>query len=186
MVRAHGWDRNLSNEVQDKLRQKFKINKFYSKYAFYYLAYNMRPTEINGFLGRWQIKYLDEIVQKRCDNFLEIDKVASLNTDLEPVGYKHLDIFSAFSIPIVCKTAKIKERLMSSIGDRIEIRPIVGGNIVRQPFFKEFNNKKIISIVENKSNADFIHERGFYISNDAELTADEVNEIKRALQKLRT
>ncbi|HEY1645377.1 MAG TPA: aminotransferase class V-fold PLP-dependent enzyme, partial [Candidatus Saccharimonadales bacterium] len=60
IVRAHGWDRNLSEKGQIKLRDKHKVNStFYSRYTFYDLGYNLRPTEINGFIGNTQIKYLD-------------------------------------------------------------------------------------------------------------------------------
>ena len=52
IVRAHGWDRNLSNDQQLKIRNKFNVNStFYSRYTFYNLGYNLRPTEINGFIG---------------------------------------------------------------------------------------------------------------------------------------
>ena len=72
LVRAHGWDRNLESKEQNKLRKKYNVeSSFYSKYTFYDLGYNLRPTEINGFLGNTQIKYLDEIVRKRERNFLK-------------------------------------------------------------------------------------------------------------------
>ena len=51
LVRAHGWDRNLSLESQGKIRNKHKVNStFYSRYTFYDLGYNLRPTELNGFI----------------------------------------------------------------------------------------------------------------------------------------
>ena len=66
LVRAHGWDRNLSFTKQTEMRNRFKVNStFYSRYTFYDLGYNLRPTEINGFIGNTQIPYFDEIVEKR-------------------------------------------------------------------------------------------------------------------------
>jgi len=63
LVRAHGWDRNLSLNNQKLIRDKYKVNStFYSRYTFYDLGYNFRPTEINGFIGNIQIKYLDKIL----------------------------------------------------------------------------------------------------------------------------
>ena len=73
LVRAHGWDRNLSFTKQKEMRDKFKVNStFYSRYTFYDLGYNFRPTEINGFIGNTQIKYLNTIVRQREKNFHEI------------------------------------------------------------------------------------------------------------------
>src|SRR5258708_5249493 len=63
IVRAHGWDRNLAFKEQHKIRSEFKVNStFYSRYTFYDLGYNLRPTEIAGFLGNTQLQYIDEIV----------------------------------------------------------------------------------------------------------------------------
>jgi len=62
-VRSHGWDRHLNETATKKIRTKYNITDFYAKYTFYDLAYNLRPTEITGFLGRFQLKYLDEMIK---------------------------------------------------------------------------------------------------------------------------
>src|SRR3989338_9791720 len=63
LVRAHAWDRNLTETKQLKIRNKHNVNStFYSRYTFYDLGYNLRATEINGFIGNLQIKYLNEII----------------------------------------------------------------------------------------------------------------------------
>ncbi len=64
IVRAHGWDRNLAKNKQTRIRKKYQVNEsFYSRYTFYDLGYNFRPTEIAGFLGKQQLKYADQIVR---------------------------------------------------------------------------------------------------------------------------
>jgi CDP-4-dehydro-6-deoxyglucose reductase, E1 len=50
MTRAHGRDRNLPSNRQEKIRDENDIDGFYSKYTFYTLGYNVRPHEIMGFL----------------------------------------------------------------------------------------------------------------------------------------
>ena len=62
-------DRNLSAESQNALRKNNDIDDFYARYTFYDLAYNARPTEIQGFIGALQLDYWDEIVSKRQNNF---------------------------------------------------------------------------------------------------------------------
>ena len=59
MGRAHGWDRQLTTEEQKILRNKYHVSDFFAKYTFYDLAYNLRPTEITGFLGLNQMQYLE-------------------------------------------------------------------------------------------------------------------------------
>lgn len=69
LVRAHGWDRNLTFAKQESIRKKFHLNSsFYNRYTFYDLGYNLRPTEITGYLGKIQLKYLPEIIKKRQKN----------------------------------------------------------------------------------------------------------------------
>ena len=61
IVRANGWDRNLTAPQQIKWRTTHNINsEFDAKYAFYDLGYNFRPTEITGFLGLYQLQFLKQ------------------------------------------------------------------------------------------------------------------------------
>src|SRR3989338_1610457 len=72
MVRAHGWDRHLELSDRKTLKDKHGIKDFHANYTFYDLAYNLRPTEVNGFLGNNQIQYLDEIIKNRHNNFIKL------------------------------------------------------------------------------------------------------------------
>lgn len=175
IVRAHGWDRNLSEQRQTKLRSKHKVNStFYSRYTFYDLGYNLRPSEINGFIGNTQVPYLDEIVNKREENFLQVAKVLYSQTDkFYPVRFAHLDLVSNFAFPIVCKTKKIRDELVKKCDKKIELRPIVGGDMTKQPFFVKHVKQK----TDDKSNAALIHEQGLYFGNNPDLTDKELQEI---------
>jgi CDP-6-deoxy-D-xylo-4-hexulose-3-dehydrase len=175
LVRAHGWDRNLSEKRQLKLRDKHKVNStFYSRYTFYDLGYNLRPTEINGFIGNTQIQYLDEIIQKRKSNFFKLAPTIYEQTDkFYPVRYDHLDLLSNFAVPIICKSTKIRDELVAKCGSKVEIRPIVGGDMTLQPFFQKHLKSRII----NDSNASIIHKQGLYFGNNPELTNKEIDEI---------
>jgi CDP-6-deoxy-D-xylo-4-hexulose-3-dehydrase len=51
----------------------------------------------------------------------------------------------------------------------IEVRPIVAGNMARQPFFKYE--------VGPLPNADIIHTRGFYMPNHPDLTEEEQSDL---------
>src|SRR3989344_8996750 len=82
MVRAHGWDRNLPAQYQKRLRSEFKVSSsFYAKYTFYELAYNLRPMEINAFIGNVQLKLIDEINRIRNKNFFKIAPILYAKAD---------------------------------------------------------------------------------------------------------
>jgi CDP-6-deoxy-D-xylo-4-hexulose-3-dehydrase len=108
IVRAHGWDRNLSIKQQNGLRNKHKVNStFYSRYTFYDLGYNLRPTETQGFIGNLQLKYIDEITKKRNKNFLKFaSSIYSNKEKYFPIKYDHIDFLSNFAFPIICRTVK--------------------------------------------------------------------------------
>ncbi len=177
LVRAHGWDRNLTEDKQIKMRKRHKVNSsFYSRYTFYELGYNLRTTEINGFLGNIQLKYIDEIIKKRNINFLTFAKSIYQQTDrYYPIRYTHIDFLSNFAVPVVCRSKKIRDNLVKRCDNKIEIRPVVGGDMTNQPFFHKYvPNFKDIWV---RSNARLIHEQGLYFGNNPELTNKEIQEI---------
>ncbi len=173
LVRAHGWDRNLSFVKQNEMRNKFKVNStFYSRYTFYDLGYNLRPTEINGFIGNTQIRYLPTIIRKRSDNFFEIAPSIYKQSHLYyPIKYDHLDVLSNFSIPVICKTQAIRDKLVKRCEGIIEIRPIIGGDMSQQPFFKKYMGS--LGRLPENTNARLIHEQGLYFGNNPEMTPSE-------------
>lgn len=175
LVRAHGWDRNLTEKKQLKIRLKHGVNStFYSRYTFYDLGYNLRSTEINGFIGNTQMKYIDKITNKRRDNFLKIATSIYKNTNkYYPIKYDHIDFISNFAVPVICKSQEIRNHLVDKCKDKIEIRPIVGGDMVLQPFFKKYVN----DFMGENINAKIIHEQGLYFGNNPELTGKEIDEI---------
>lgn len=175
LVRAHGWDRNLDFARQKKIRDKYKVNStFYSRYTFYDLGYNLRPTEINGFIGNTQLEYINEIIDKRNKNFTELAKKIYLRTDLYfPLKYNHIDMVSNFAVPIVCKTKKIRDELVKRCDGKIEIRPIVGGDITSQPFFSKYMR----AFSKSNPTARLVHEQGLYFGNNPELTHAEIEQL---------
>lgn len=177
LVRAHGWDRNLTQEKQMIMRVKHNVNSmFYSRYTFYDLGYNLRATEIQGFLGNSQLQYIRTIVGKRQENFLRMAKAIYARTDIYyPIRYDHLDVVSNFAVPIICRSKKIRDMLVAASNGKVEIRPIVGGDMTEQPFFHKYS--KQLSSNDVPSNARLIHEQGLYFGNNPELTVKEMNTI---------
>ena len=180
IVRANGWDRNLTAEQQFKWRKKFNINsEFDAKYTFYDLGYNMRPTEITGFLGQYQMQFLDQNIRCREKNYFRFEKIISNNEDLILLKHNHIKTLSTFAFPVLCKTAELREHYISRFsGAGIEIRPMIAGNIQRQPFYKKYVEKKY-----DLPETDYIHDCGFYCGNYPELTETDLEVISSCLYK---
>lgn len=172
MVRAHGWDRNLSTKTQKKLRTENAINDFYAKYSFYDLAFNGRPTEINGFIGNIQLQCASEIIQKRVENFNKFYQASTENPDIIPLKVDHMDRISNMAFPIVLKTKSLLKKYKKLFEkNEVEIRPLIAGDMTIQPFFKKY----VKTVNKNLPNVKHIHECGIYIPNHPELSKKDIN-----------
>ena len=174
IVRANGWDRNLNAKQQVKWRQKFNIkSEFDAKYTFYDLGYNMRPTEITGFLGLNQLQYLDDNINIREKNYLSIEELILSNDDFFSQSHTHISKLSTFAFPFVCNTSELRDKYLAEFsGAGIEIRPMIAGNMQNQPFYKKYSNQLF-----DLPGTDFLHNCGFYCGNYPELSESDLQTI---------
>ena len=171
MARSHGWDRHLTPAKQDMLRAEHNVDDFYAKYTFYDPAYNVRPTEIQGFLGRNQLQYLDEIIEQREKNFKALSPIYN-NPRFEELS-PQMSKNSNFAFPIICKDRATKDAYIKKSNEMgIEIRPIISTFMPEQPFFKKY-----VGGTYDLPNALFIHENGFYFGNHPEITEEELQTL---------
>ncbi len=179
IVRANGWDRNLNSKQQLKWRKKYNIkSEFEAKYSFYELGFNLRPTEITGFLGLNQLNYLEQNINKRESNYLNLEKISKQNPELLIIEHDHIVKLSSFSYPVLCKTAELRTKYFSQFsGAGVEIRPMIAGNIQKQPFYNKYVNKYY-----DLPGTDFIHDCGFYFGNYPELTENDLEILSSCLQ----
>jgi CDP-4-dehydro-6-deoxyglucose reductase, E1 len=180
IVRANGWDRNLKAHQQQKWRKKYQVHsEFDAKYTFYDLGYNIRPTEITGFLGRYQLKYLNNNLMIREKNYKTLESVVSENSDLINLDYSHISFLSNFAFPVLCKDSKTRDRYLSQFsGAGVEVRPMITGNIQRQPFYNKY-----VSTLYELPGTDKIHECGFYCGNYPELAETDIQTLSSCLSK---
>lgn len=180
IVRANGWDRNLSAKQQFKWRQKYNIQSdFDAKYTFYDLGFNFRPTEITGFLGQYQMQFLDKNILTREANYLKLEEIMKGNDDLVILEHDHITTLSTFAFPVVCKTPELRQHYLSRFsGAGIEIRPMIAGNMQSQPFYKKYVHE-----MYDLPNTDFLHTNGFYCGNYPELTESDLETISSCLFK---
>ena len=177
MARAHGWDRDLPSSRQAHLRQSHHIDDFFAKYTFYDLAYNARPTDINGFIGNLQLPYLPEIIEKRFANYRRFAAAAGRSKVIIPLRTGHMECVSNFAMPVVFLDRSQFERARELfVAASIEIRPIIAGDVTQQPFYR-----KHVHAQDSCPNSAAVHQRGFYFGNNPELTELEMMTIERTL-----
>lgn len=131
------------------------------------------PTNVTPLI---QLKFINAIIKIRNRNFFKIAPILYATTDkYYPIKYNHIDFLSNFAIPLICKSGKIRNELIKKCKDKIEIRPVVGGDLTEQPFFIKYapESAKLL----NDSNAALIHRQGLYFGNNPELTNQEIGQI---------
>jgi len=158
LKRSHGLARELPRSYHEKYAKENPEIDF--NFLFLTDGFNFRNTEFNAVLGLSQIKKLDEYIKIRKrnhDRFFEI---------LDPFkNYFHLlsnsEGISPFCLPFLFVDENAKREFQARLGEEgIESRPVIGGNLLRQPFLKDFGDYREFK------NAEFVHRNGFYIGNN--------------------
>jgi CDP-6-deoxy-D-xylo-4-hexulose-3-dehydrase len=181
VARANGWDRNLPAAEQVRIRREFDVaSELYAKYTFYDLGFNFRPTEITGFLGLRQLELLGENIAARQRNFREIEAIINEQPAFIAIEHSHIAAVSPFAMPFICRdTACFNKYTMAFAGAGIEIRPMIAGNMQRQPFYRKY----VPGGDHALPNAEFIHRCGFYCGNYPELSRADLDTIVSCLTR---
>jgi CDP-6-deoxy-D-xylo-4-hexulose-3-dehydrase len=166
-IRSHGWDRDLPNERQKLLRQKYKISEFKSLYTFYYPGFNLRATDLQAFIGIEQMKDIDSISIKRNKNFSFYNEL--LNKHMWKIKPPKNCFVSNFAYPLI--TRKINKLITNLKKEQIEHRPLICGSIAEQPFWYNRYDKDILP------NASKVNDFGIYLPNHHELSYNQIEKI---------
>ena len=180
IVRANGWDRNLNAKQQLKWRKDFNVDsEFFAKYTFYDLAFNMRPTEITGFLGCQQMNYLKENIAIREKYYLRLELEVKNNPDIVNMENSHISLLSSFAFPVVCKNIDFRDKYLKQFsGAGIEVRPMIAGDMQDQPFYIKYVNETY-----DLPGVNFLHNNSFYCGNYPELNEADLQIISSCLSK---
>ena len=163
MIRAHGWDRELSPDKQSSLRNEQSIDDFSASYTFYYPGFNVRGTDLQAFIGIGQLKKAENVILKRnlYYNFFK----DNLTLDWKPKQNEDKFV-SNFCYPIISVNKdKIVKNLLEN---NIECRPLICGSMGKQPFYKNLYGETILP------NASLVDKYGIYIPNNPDLTHAEM------------
>lgn len=173
LKRSHGLARELPEKEQRYFKKKYSKNDF--KFLFLSSGYNLRSTEINAFLGILMLKKINQWIKIRNNNFNYFIKILKKFDDEFITSHKKE--MSSFVLPFLMKNKNKKNQLESYLNKSgIETRPFIAGNLLRQPFLKNFKNKVF-------KNSDFIHNNAFYIGNNQFLSKARLSLLEKLLNK---
>lgn len=182
MLRSHGMVRE-ADDAQVRKEWQQANPELNPDFIFAFPAYNVRSTEVNGILGRSQLKRLDANVELRTRNlkrFLARIDAKRYRTDFKLEGSSNY----AFNLILNDADPDFAAKLMATMRDTgIEFRrgSAGGGNQLRQPYLEGIvpeGYHKQFPVTEH------IHFYGFYIGNFPDLSEDEVDEICGILNRV--
>lgn len=176
MKRSHGMARE-SLHFADYSNQYKDIDK---QFLFVTDGYNFRNTELNAVLGLSQLKKLGKSIEIRNKNYSKFCKmIESYYPSFMPIEFSNTS--SNFCLPFVCScTEKKKDFTNKLIENEIEFRPIISGNLLRQPFLKDYK----ITTKKKATNADIIHDLGLYIGNSQFVGKKHLNKLEEILESI--
>ena len=158
-LRAHGWTRDLP--AGSPLFEP-REDDFAESYRFILPGYNVRPMEIQGAIGRVQLKKLPGFTRQRrrnMANFLEL-----FGTDERFIIQRENGRSSSFAFTIVLNPAARfdRARVTTALKDAdIGHRMITGGCILRHDVIGYYD----YTTVGEVKNALIAHDHGFFVGN---------------------
>ena len=174
--RSHG----MSREAVDANKYNQLAPDIDPQFLFVTDGYNVRSTELNAVLGLRQLLRLDSIIERRRENFVKFAKIINqYPTKFFPVSIP--DTNSNYSFPLVARSPKIIHQTKKLFSDHgIDHRPLVGGNLLKQPFLKHYD----FTVTKAQYNVDLINDQGFYIGNNQFVTDKDLEALDNIIKTL--
>lgn len=172
MKRSHGLARE-STKFAEYAEQHSEI---IPQFLFMTDGYNFRNTDISAVLGQAQLPRLHRNIGIRNMNYEYFHEILMEHSDKFYIPERNCRI-SNFCFPLIARHkqtfTKLKEQLVLA---NIEFRPVVGGNLLKQPFLKDYE--------AHCPNADILHDRGLYLGNSQFVDFQMINKLSKILKSL--
>ena len=176
MKRSHGLARESGN--LDKYKNQHP--EIHPQFLFMTDGYNFRSSDLNAVLGSSQLKRLDDNIQKRRKNFAKFISIISEHED----KFHKIDLQqqnSNFCFPFIAKERETINKLKTAFDNYgVEHRPVIGGNLLRQPFLNGYS----FGAPKETYAADLINDNGLYIGNSHFVGDSHLNLLSDILRDL--
>jgi len=174
LKRSHGLARELPQELHEIYRNKYPDIDF--NFLFLTDGFNFRNTEFNAVLGLSQIKKLDRYIEIRNQNHVKFLEICNNYADelilINPLG------ISSFVLPFIFKNKDRKKEFQNKLKEEgIETRPLISGNLLKQPFLSKYYNQN------DFKNADIIHDHAFYIGNNQFVNEEKLAKLESIMKE---
>ena len=160
-LRAHGWARDLSpgNKIYKKKNDAFK-----DKFTFITPGYCVRPLEIEAAAGLVQLKKLKNFLKIRIKNSKIFKELFGNKSwcEIQQEENKSQSSWYGFNILLKNKLKNKRDKIVKKlIKNKIEIRPTMTGNFLKNPVVKFLN----YDVYGKLTNSNIVEKNGFFVGN---------------------
>lgn len=168
--RSHGWLRDSDREVPDGMDRKF---------CFVELGYNFRLTEVQAAIGLCQLPKLDGIIARRRAAHSAYVKALSHIPYLRFQRDNGKSSCFGFSIVLDHAPFTVNELRQHLERRGIETRPIICGNIAKQPVMAKYEHR----VYGYLKNATDVMVNGFSIGVHQDVTQEQVYYVAETMNE---
>jgi CDP-6-deoxy-D-xylo-4-hexulose-3-dehydrase len=177
-IRAHGWTRDLpaGTPLFDR-----RGSDHFEAYRFILPGYNVRPMEINGAIGREQLKKLPAMTAARRRNLAVFRKL--FEGDDRFILQRENGKSSCFSFTIILNPARKgnRDKVFAALREAdIGFRMITGGCFLKHDVIQYY----VYDIVDRGvPNADLAHDQGFFVGNHPQDLTPQIQRLRDVLDR---
>ncbi len=152
------------------------------KYVYSHIGYNLKATDMQAAIGLKQLDKLPRFIEQRKANFAYLHaELSDLQDDLVlPVATEHSDpAWFGFPITIRDESQVDRVQLINDLtADKIGTRLLFGGNLLRQPAYRNIEHRVVGDLV----NADRITDQTFWVGVYPGLTNEMLDHIAKSIR----
>ncbi|WP_298379606.1 DegT/DnrJ/EryC1/StrS family aminotransferase [Azospirillum sp.] len=177
-MRAHGWTRDLPHDTP--LYERTASDHF-EAYRFILPGYNVRPLEMEGAIGREQLKKLPALTAARRKNMALFQELFA--GDDRFIIQRENGVSSCFSFTIILNPARNpdRDRVFAALKEAdIGFRIITGGCFLRHDVLKYYDYDTVGAI----KNAFTAHDLGFFVGNHPFDLTPQIERLRAVLDRV--
>lgn len=176
MLRSHGWTKDLSPDVKEKLSRKYNVDSFHAPFLFVLDGFNLRPTDDHAFLGIRQIDKMEWLIRCRMENHLLYKEI--LGKYFYTQKYESSSVVCSISFGLLAHSVDERRKIVEACRrEQIETRMFSAGNLGLHPFWWERYGKFSAPM------ADRIHHYGLFLPNNPSLKTRDIEFISEVVLK---
>lgn len=176
MLRSHGWGKDLDSQAHCQLLDFYEVDYFHSPFTFFEPGFNLRPTDLQAFIGLGQIDKMAWLIERRGANHALYKQLLGGRFYIQKPPEDSASCSIHFGM-LAADNAE-RRRIVTALEENgIETRIFSAGNLGLHPFWTDRYGEFHAPM------ADRIHHTGLFLPNHPSLTETDIRFIADVVLK---